>query len=269
LSEKRRKRWLADRASGRPVKDLVKTALAKRGYAIVQRSDNDIEPAYWDLWRQCAPYTMAGTERAYVLHKAIQHVVRQRIPGAIVECGVWRGGSSMMAALTLVQAGDVSRDIILYDTFEGMTRPTAEDLDASGQPAQETWEQNQRAGYNEWCYAPLEDVRANLRGTGYPGERIEFVRGKVEDTIPAKVPEQISVLRLDTDWYQSTRHELEHLYPRVSRGGVLLIDDYGAWAGARHAVDEYFERHPAPVLLHRVDTTGRIGVRVDAPGSTP
>ena len=87
-------------------------------------------------------------------------------------------------------------------------------------------------------------------------ERIHFVEGKVEDTIPAHAPERIALLRLDTDWYESTRHELEHLYPRLSRGGVLIIDDYGHWQGARQAVDEYFgDAHAA--LLNRIDYTAR------------
>ena len=95
-----------------------------------------------------------------------------------------------------------------------------------------------------------------LHGTGYPPERIHFVRGPVEETLPAGAPDEIALLRLDTDWYESTRHELEHLYPRLAAGGVLLVDDYGHWEGARKAVDEYFADHgdrPAagPHRLHR------------------
>ena len=86
--------------------------------------------------------------------------------------------------------------------------------------------------------------------------------GKVEQTIPAAAPPSIALLRLDTDWYESTRHELEYLFPRLAIGGVLIIDDYGWWAGARRAVDEYFGAHSAPILLNIIDDTGRVGVRV-------
>jgi O-methyltransferase len=108
-----------------------------------------------------------------------------------------------------------------------------------------------------WCIASLDDVRANLLSTGYPANQIHFVPGKVEQTIPKTLPERLALLRLDTDWYESTKHELEHLYPRLSNDGVLIIDDYGHWRGAREAVDEFFlrSRHP---LLHRLDYTGRL-----------
>jgi hypothetical protein len=97
--------------------------------------------------------------------------------------------------------------------------------------------------------------------TGYPAERVHLVRGPVEETLPAAAPERLALLRLDTDWYASTRHELEHLYPRLVDGGVLIVDDYGHWQGARQAVDEYFAGTAPPPLLHRIDYTARIGVK--------
>ena len=109
--------------------------------------------------------------------------------------------------------------------------------------------------------AGFDEVRRNLASTGYPSDRLHFIRGRVEDTIPASAPESIALLRLDTDWYESTRHELTHLYPRLVRGGVLIIDDYGHWQGARQATDEYFSVLGSPVLLHRIDYTGRIAVK--------
>jgi hypothetical protein len=102
-----------------------------------------------------------------------------------------------------------------------------------------------------------------MDSTGYPRDRITYVQGKVEETIPAVIPDKISILRLDTDWYASTRHELVELFPRLSIGGVLIIDDYGYWRGARLAVDEYFSQGAAQMLLHRIDYTGRIGVKLN------
>jgi hypothetical protein len=111
------------------------------------------------------------------------------------------------------------------------------------------------------AYATLPEVRATLARTGHADDRLHLVPGLVEETIPAQVPDRIALLRLDTDWEASTAHELAHLWPRVAPGGVLIVDDYGHWRGARRAVDAYFHgREDAPLLL-RVDYTGRVSVR--------
>jgi O-methyltransferase len=109
--------------------------------------------------------------------------------------------------------------------------------------------------------APLEQVKEVLYGTGYPKEKIHFIRGRVEETIPSSAPPAISLLRLDTDWYDSTKHELVHLFPRLSRAGVVLIDDYGHWQGSRQATDEYFAQNRIPILLNRIDCSGRIALK--------
>jgi len=112
-----------------------------------------------------------------------------------------------------------------------------------------------------WALAPLERVQQNMASTGYPAELVRYHKGKVEDTLPEAAPDGVALLRLDTDWYESTRHELVHLYPRLASGGVLIIDDYGFWRGSREATDEYLESVGWPVLLTRVDQSGRIGVK--------
>jgi hypothetical protein len=104
-----------------------------------------------------------------------------------------------------------------------------------------------------------EEVFRTIRSTGYDMGRVVMVKGRVEHTIPGQVPDQIAVLRLDTDWHHSTRHELEHLYPRLVAGGVLIVDDYGHFQGARRAVDEYFAE--TPVFLSRLDYTGRLAIK--------
>lgn len=206
---------------------------------------------------------MTSPERMFALYEAVRYVSRAGIPGDIVECGVWRGGSSMLAALTCLELGDV-RSLWLYDTFEGMTAPGAQDVKWSGEPAETELAADARepGAFNTWAYATLDDVRANMAGTGYPEDRIRYVAGKVEDTIPAQLPESIALLRLDTDWYESTRHELAHLWPLLAPDGVLIIDDYGHWQGARQAVDEFFA--DTPVLLHRIDYTGRMLIKTGA-----
>jgi O-methyltransferase len=186
----------------------------------------------------------------------VQHLVQAQVPGCFVECGVWRGGSSMAIALTLRQLGVSDRDLYLYDTYTGMTPPTEVDRSPEGLPAEVLL----TANADMRCIADEDDVRRNLALTGYPAARVHFVAGKVEETLPAHAPrEPIALLRLDTDWYESTKHELETLYPRLVSGGILLVDDYGHWAGSKKAVDEYFAGRP--IYLHRVDFSGRLLIK--------
>ncbi|MFJ8920481.1 TylF/MycF/NovP-related O-methyltransferase [Streptomyces sp. NPDC102415] len=212
-----------------------------------------------DIIRAVKPYTMTSPERLNAFVLATRHVVRHGIPGDIVECGVWRGGSMQACAKTLLSLGETDRDLHLFDTYEGMTPPTAEDLRRDGRPAQELLDA-QGKDRPIWAVASLEDVRAGFEQVPYPKDRIHYVRGKVEDTVPEQAPEQISILRLDTDWYASTKHELTHLYSRLVSGGVLLIDDYGYWQGSRQAVDEFLEETGEQLLLLRMDE-GRIAVK--------
>jgi hypothetical protein len=205
------------------------------------------------------PYTMTSPERVAALVEAVRYVVANEIPGDFIECGVWRGGSSMAAALALKELGDESRELWLYDTYEGMSAPTDEDVDVAGQSADTKFSQRQLTDdSSEWCRSPIDDVRQNLESTGYPADKVHFIKGKVQDTIPGTMPSgPVAILRLDTDWYESTRHEMQHLYPALVKNGVLILDDYGYWQGARKAVDEYFATHNIRPLMGRVDFAGR------------
>jgi hypothetical protein len=143
-----------------------------------------------------------------------------------------------------------------------MSAPTGRDVAIDGQSAQTLLDSQRKDDpASAWCVAGIEDVRQAMARTAYGPGQVHFVKGKVEDTIPGNAPSRIAILRLDTDWYESTRHELTHLYPRLAPGGVLIIDDYGHWAGARQAVDEYLRDNRAGILLNRVDYTGRIAVK--------
>ena len=248
------------------MKKIAKAVLARSGWDLARKSEReaqalaDLSDADRRIVSRVDPYTMTSLERRASLLGAVDHIVRHRIAGDIVECGVWRGGSMMAVALALMARGDTSRELFLYDTFEGMSEPTDADRDPSGESARARLARTPR-GEAVWAEAGLDDVQANLESTGYPREKIHFLKGKVEDTIPATLPRRIALLRLDTDWYESTRHELQHLYPLLSRHGVLIIDDYGHWQGARQAVDEYFAASDEPVFLHRVDYTARLVVK--------
>jgi len=222
----------------------------------------DMEKDFLDIFRKCKPYTMTSVERMYSLYKAVEYVVVHNIPGDIVECGVYKGGSSMLCACTLKALHNVEKEIYLYDTFEGMSKPTQRDKTHFDASAMGHWENHQRKDINKWCYAPLEAVKTNMTLTSYPQERIKFVKGKVEETLPKTIPDQISLLRLDTDWYESTYHALLHLFPKLSSHGIIIIDDYGHWKGAREAVDQYFKENNIKIFLNRIDYTGRIGIKV-------
>jgi O-methyltransferase len=244
------------------VKELARKALLALGVDVVPAAQTtDMEPQFTNVAARCAPFTMTTRERLYGLYKAVEYVVRSRIPGDLVECGVWRGGSCMAAALTLLDLGSSDRDLYLYDTYAGMTKPGEFDLDQRQQSALSTWRRSQRGEVNAWCYASLDEVKANLATTGYPSQRMHFIAGDIQATIPQTAPATIAILRLDTDFYDSTRHSLTHLFPRLSRGGVLIVDDYGHWQGARKAVDEYLADNGISILLNRLDYAARIGVK--------
>lgn len=213
------------------------------------------------LYREVAPFTMTSPERVIALRDALVYVCDRGLSGDIVECGVWRGGSMMVVAKQLQRRGE-TRTLHLFDTFEGMSEPGEHDVAYSGRSAAEQLASTARKeGASVWCIAGEDDVRQNLASTGYPASHIRLVRGKVEDTLPAAAPSTIALLRLDTDWYESTRHELECLYDRVVSGGVVIIDDYGHWQGARKAVDEFLAKLATRPLLSRVDSTGRLLIK--------
>jgi O-methyltransferase len=250
------------------MKQLIRKMARSLGYDIVAHHEDggiqlsDLTAEQREILRKSREFTMTGQERMIALINAINYVVANGIPGDIAECGVWRGGSMMVMALTLLAAGDRSRSLYLYDTFEGMSEPTEHDKSQGGETAEKLL-QGEKRGTGIWCYASVEDVRTNLLSTGYPAEKIHLIQGKVEDTIPQTLPTPLALLRLDTDWYESTRHELQHLYPLLRKKGILVIDDYGHWQGARKAVDEYFRERSQPVYLHRVDYTARLLVKDD------
>jgi hypothetical protein len=228
---------------------------------------DQLDPDARRIVEQAVPHTMTSVPRLVSVVDAVRYCEARALPGAFAECGVWRGGSVLAMILTLQQLGAEEREIYLYDTFEGMTEPTEHDVSPVAPPALETWQQARENDERPWAQMfgsevfSEDDVRRTVLSTGYPPERVHFVRGPVEETLPTGAPGQLALLRLDTDWYESTRHELVHLYPRLTDGGVLIVDDYGHWQGARRAVDEYFATSAPPLLLNRIDYTGRIAVK--------
>ena len=243
-------------------KRLVGGALTRRGLTLTRVYPVDFDEQTLALVKRVEPYTMTSPERIVAVRDAVRYVVQNDIPGDIVECGVWKGGSSMAAMLTLLDLGAGDRTCWLFDTFAGMSEPTEHDTSPYTDPAVEVYDSYDAGDHSTWTYAPIDEVREAVASTGYDIGRVNLVKGKVEETIPDRAPERIALLRLDTDWYESTKHELEHLWPRLVPGGILIIDDYGYWEGARRAVDEFVAALDVPLFLSRTDYTGRVAVKM-------
>jgi O-methyltransferase len=241
---------------------LIRPILRRMGMDLVRYYKSDCPPDFDEMniriYNAVRNYTMTSAERVNALIEATKYVIRQKIDGALVECGVWRGGSVMAMALTLKEMGE-AREIYLYDTFSGMSAPS----EADEEVAHQIFFKNRTSeNSSNWLFCPIEEVQTNILETGYPIEKCHFIKGKVEDTIPKEIPEKIALLRLDTDFYESTKYELTHLFPRLSPKGVIILDDYGLWKGARKAVDEYIMENRLDILLNRIDKQGRIAIKM-------
>jgi hypothetical protein len=213
------------------------------------------DPEFFRIARLVGKHTISDVPAQWALYKAIAYVVKNNIPGDIMECGVWNGGSILLAAYALLHFGDTSRRLYLYDTFEEV------DVDNVGNSALAAWENLTSKG-QLWGFGGTEQmVRDVVFTAGYPQDQFVFVKGMVEDTIPGVIPERISILRLDTDFYSSTYHELVHAYPLLSSGGVLIIDDYGYFLGSRVATDQYIAENQLPLLLNRMNPSVHLAVK--------
>jgi O-methyltransferase len=253
---------MATRRAVRAVKQISQAIAHRAGYELVPRGAGmpDISDADRMTLAAVRRHTMTTPERIVALVRGVEYIVSAEIPGEVVECGVWRGGSMMAVARTLLQLGVSDRELYLYDTFEGMPDATDADVSIFHDVASERLAEAQRDDPLV-CYAPFDVAYEGLKSTGYPMDRVHLTKGRVEETIPGEAPEHIALLRLDTDWYESTKHELVHLYPRLHERGVLIIDDYGHWQGARQAVDEYLGANNIQLLLNRIDYSGRIAIK--------
>ncbi len=221
-------------------------------------TDEEIE-----IIRKVKEFTLTSPERIVSLINSVKYIIANKILGDFVECGVWRGGSMMVVALTLMELGISDRHLYLYDTYEGMSAPSKEDISHDNISAEYQLSKVEKSNdYNIWCYSTLEEVQNNLNKTKYDPSKIHFIKGKVEETIPGIIPSTISLLRLDTDWYESTYHELVHLYPLLSDRGILILDDYGHWKGAKKATEKYFLENNQELFFNRVDYTCRIAQKL-------
>lgn len=260
----------------RPVKDSARRFLRERGYQLSRIPDPDAVPR--DLSDRFVAtlkrmHNIGGFEmKQHTTYLAVEYVVRSGVEGDLIECGVYQGRQVLMMAETLKSYGMTDRDIYLYDTFSGQVRPTPDDYKDRSDPEGSyranlaRWEKGQMTGASKsWKVATVEEVRQNVYRSGYPRHRFHFIEGDVRHTLPNDRHARIAVLRLDTDWYESTKHELVCLYDKLVVGGVLIIDDYGRWRGCRKAVDEFFETlAPRAPLLARTGGSERLCIKTRA-----
>jgi len=201
-------------------------------------------------------FTLTRPARMAATMRALKYVSINRIDGAFVECGVWKGGQIIVGVEQLRLLNDL-REVFLYDTFTGMTEASDVDTSFLNQSAISLMETSEPTSNSIWAKVSLEEVQKNLSNLDYPRNLIRYILGDVRQTLltPKNLPEKISVLRLDTDWFDSTYIELEKLYPLLSRGGVLLIDDYGHWNGSRRAADKFFQEIGIDPFWNAIDYT--------------
>jgi hypothetical protein len=205
-----------------------------RAFQAATSQMRNLEPEFLALYEQCYKYTTASWETLYAIYKSIQYIVTNRVPGDIVQCGVLRGGSMKLAAHVMLSLDETRRTLFLY-------RAIIKDLPDS--------------------YAPAEGIRETVATSGYPLEKLKFLRGDLEHTLPGTIPDRIALLRFDAARYSSTKHEIEQLYPRLSPQGVLMIDSYGIEHSARRAVDEYLLKLDKRPLLQRIDSACHVGIK--------
>ena len=214
------------------------------------------------IWERVKSETMTSFLNFWFLLKSIDYLVGNKIQGSFVECGVWRGGSAMTIAMRLVQHNSLLVDIYLFDTYSGMVAPSNVDIEAHSGKAATNLMKKAAADSLIVANAPLDLVKSNMDYTSYPKNKVHYIEGDVLETLPNTEVQDIALLRLDTDWYESTLAELNHLVPRLVKGGICIIDDYGHWEGSRKAVDEFFTNSDFRPLMIHVDYTCRAFIRI-------
>jgi len=203
-------------------------------------------------------YSMTTINNLFATALACKYIINKGINGDFVECGTYRGGHALLAA-GIFKLHNQTRKVWMYDTFEGMTQPEEIDVEVkSDLKAAHFYESYRKDSITNWCYASELEVRNNFKQMDLLNDNIRFIKGDVHLTLldSVKLPNKIAILRLDTDWYSSTKVELDVLYPLLTHSGVLIIDDYGWWTGSKLATDEYFKNNV--VFMNYIDQGARI-----------
>jgi O-methyltransferase len=225
----------------RPVFKIGKLMLVRRRLFDQRKRDLGLD------WPADA-LTMIGMQRLTSLQRSVETVLAEEVSGDLVECGVWRGGASILMRAVLAAYGDQTRRVWLADSFAGVPPPDAKNYTAD-------------KGDRLHLAAPIlavseKDVRASFQRYGLLDEQVRFLSGWFKDTLHDAPIDRIAVLRLDGDLYESTIQALDALYSRLSPGGFCIIDDYHAIDGCRQAVTDYREKHGVSAEIIEIDGTG-------------
>lgn len=238
------------------IKKIIKKIANFAGYVFIKKIDSELENTTnfnKDIIKKFSKYTMTSNVKIFSLIKVFEYVNKFKIAGDFAECGVYTGGNIMILK-KLIEKNKLDVKIYAYDTFEGMTAPTSYDVKIDGTIAKKKFKKN-------WASCSLDKLKQNFKEVKLSIKNIRFIKGKVEDTLKIKknLPKKLSILRLDTDFYESTKSELQKLYPLLVKGGVLIIDDYGSWLGSKKATDEYFSNKK--IFMHYIDHSARMIIK--------
>ena len=200
------------------------------------------------IWERVKSETMTSILNFWFLLKSIDCLVENKIQGSFVACGVWRGGSAMAMAMRLVQHNSLLVDIYLFDTYSGMVAPSNFDVEAhSGEAASVLMKKDAPDSF-VMADAPLDLVKSNMDHTSYPKNKVHYIEGDVLETLTNVNVQDISLIRLDTDWYESTLAELNHLVPRLVKGGICIINN-----SSSHIYNTYIFLNYSLLLFYTVE----------------
>lgn len=250
----------------------IKSILKKFNYNLVKKKNEKLDflyPEYTneelEIIETAKLFSMTSYQKLNFLLRSIEYVNNKKLEGDFVECGVWKGGNLILFKKMMTRLNITDKLIYAFDTFEGMTKPTDIDVDIrfDNEKAEDVMKRNIK-DYNNHsihCYYPIDKVKENLTNNCKDIENIKLIKGDVLKTllISRNIPDKISILRLDTDWYESTKIELEILFPKLFKDGILIIDDYGDYFGCKKAVDEYFK--DKKISMFKVDSGGRMLIK--------
>lgn len=235
------------------IKKAITRVLAARGVelAYVQPFDLAMRNAGFD-WPPVA-HTMIGMPRLDNIQFCTEDVIRKGVPGDFIETGVWRGGATILMRAVLKAHGDLGRRVWVADSFEGFPPSNAAQYPHDAVASTEV---PQIMSARQKQVVSLQEVQTNFVSYGLLDEQVRFVKGWFSETLPPLPVERLAVARLDSGTYESTTCVLNNLYPKVSPGGYVIIDDYGAFASCRHAVDDYRAAHGIGDPIRPIDSAG-------------